>query len=220
MLSWDTSFFNRLVTDLYRKGFFLEPDLLQDQHRTRLIAEETRKLLESHDSAMEIHPADADEAPQLCFLLASVVRSFPFEIRRRFKGLELNEKTFASKLQWAGADGIHELHLDNAGVGGDLRKISVVYFAVGAEEGKTMSSWKLLNPIVSGENQLEEREFVSVEPEQGSLLVFWSDQIPHKVSKVPKGIEANLTVWIMSETLESIGVPINPEYRLAEISNS
>jgi hypothetical protein len=164
--------------------------------------------------ACEPDGADYDTAPDLVSYMATLITTLPPALNEHLSGLDvarISNEAFNAKLAVTCANSEYPLHVDNSlGVeGGDTRKLTCILY---------------LNPEYAADQDngelrlhLLEEEIVDVEPSPGRWLLFWTDEIPHKVLKTGETAidRYALTVWFADE--DPVSHIHNPRSKFADL---
>lgn len=163
--------------------------------------------------ACEPDGADYDTAPDLISYMATLITGLPPALNEHLDPDTacISNASFNAKLAVTEASSEYPLHVDNPkGVAGqDFRKLTcILYLNPDYEQESDKGELRL---------QLLNQKVVDLAPSLGRWLLFWTDEIPHKV--LPTGPTAAeryaLTIWLADE--DPVSHIHNPRSKFADL---
>lgn len=173
--------------------------------------------------ACEPDGGDFEIAPDMIYYITVILRVLPSVLNSEIEDLELSDRAFNAKLAVTQPGGSkYPLHIDN-----------VLGVERGSNDSRKLTCILYLNPNYDptndgGELRLfyEDGKTLDVYPSGGSMVMFWSDEIPHEVlSTAPHANQDDetydryaLTIWIPSTNLSSLHSPTSKFHNLKHLA--
>jgi hypothetical protein len=172
----------------------------------------TTKFYKPGVLACEPDGGDFDIAPDMLYYITVILRVIPSVLNSEIHHLDLSDQAFNAKLAVTKPGGYkYPLHIDNVvgERGNDSRKLTCILY-LNPKYDPTKHGGELR--IFYGDDG---KEAFDVYPSGGSIVLFWSDEIPHEVLSTATYAHEDdeeldryaLTIWIPTTNISSLHSP-------------